>query len=195
MAANRGSITCTAWPPSLFSGTLPRSYGNGHRPTSDLIMTSGRHNDYYWIEWHGVMLYTLLHRLPDIVLDRYLINTSFDSGRLTLSDEERQQGWHSDGWLTYSPRINDVQSLPYHQFDEWLVFPNPTELDAWEPFVNYAEFSLVDTRYDYDEIREELWRRMENVRPESYLAAGDRLIYITIRRELFELARDIAEPL
>lgn len=36
---------------------------------------------------------------------------------------------------------------------------------------------------------------MENVRPESYLAAGDRLIYITIRRELFELARDIAEPL
>lgn len=79
MAANRGSITCTAWPPSLFSGTLPRSYGNGHRPTSDLIMTSGRHNDYYWIEWHGAMLYTLLDRLPDIVLDRYLINTSFEA--------------------------------------------------------------------------------------------------------------------
>jgi len=89
-------------------------------------VASGRHNDYYWIQWESASLRTLLHRVPGIVSGRYLINTSYDSGSLTLSDGERQQGWRSVGPLTYSPCITDVLSIPHDQFDEWLVFSQPT---------------------------------------------------------------------
>src|SRR5687767_10888356 len=100
-------------------------------------MTSGQHNDYYWVEWRGAFLSELLARIPDIVLGRYLVNTSFDSGSLWPSEEEKKQGWRSVGALTYSPCIADVRSIPHDQFDEWLVFPEPTELQSWEAVINY----------------------------------------------------------
>lgn len=149
-------------------------------------MTSGCHQDYYWIQWERAFLRTLLRRVPSIVLGRYLINTSYDSGRLTLSDDERQQGWRSAGPLTYSPRISDVLAIPHDQFDEWLAFSRPTEIQSWKPLVNYCGLSLTDT--NYESLQEELWEKIESVRPESYLAEGDRLIFITSHRELHELA-------
>lgn len=149
-------------------------------------MTSGRHRDYYWIQWEAALLDTLLRRVPDIVLGRYLVNTSYDSGSLTLSDDERQQGWRSVGALTYSPSISDLLSIPHDQFDEWLVFKQPTEVQAWKPFVNYCGLSLTDP--DYESLQEELWSQIEAVCPESYLAEGDRLIFITRVQHLFDLA-------
>lgn len=148
-------------------------------------MTSGRHNDYYWIQWESAFLDALLRRVPAIVLGRHLINTSYDSGSLTLSDEERQSGWRSVGPLTYSPCITDV-AIPHDQFDEWLVFSQPTEIQSWKPLVNYCGLSLTDA--NYEGMQEELWEQVESVRPESYLAEGDRLIFITSSRELHELA-------
>ncbi len=149
-------------------------------------MTSGRHIDYYWIQWESAFLDTLLRRVPDIVLTRYLINTSFDSGSLTLSDEERQQGWHSVGALTYSPRVSDALSIPHDQFDEWLVFSKPTEIQAWQPLVNHGGMSLTDPHCE--SLQDELWTQIERVQPESYLAEGDRLIFITRSQHLYEQA-------
>jgi hypothetical protein len=149
-------------------------------------MTSGRHNDYYRIQWESAFLDTLLRRVPAIVLGRYLINTSYDSGSLTLSDDERRQGWRSVGALTYSPRITDVLTVPHDQFDEWLVFPQPKEVRSWKPLVDYCGLSLTDQHYE--SLQEELWSQVEAIRPESYLAEGDRLIFITHSQHLHELA-------
>ncbi len=110
-------------------------------------MTSGRHRDYYWIQWEAEFLATLLRCVPDIVLGHYLVNTSFDSGSLTLSDEERHEGWRSVGTLAYSPRISDVLRIPRDQFDEWLVFSELTEIQTWKPFVNYCGVSMTDPQY------------------------------------------------
>ena len=151
-------------------------------------MQSGHHQGYYWAQWDGagVVFSTLLHRLPDIALGRYLINTSYDSGSLPLSDEEQQQGWYSLGDLTYSPPISDVLAIPHDQFDEWLVFPEPKEIHSWKPLVNYSGFSLIDP--DYEPFQRELWSQIEVVRPESYLSDGDRLIFVTCNQHLHELA-------
>lgn len=149
-------------------------------------MTSGRHKNYYWIEWGQLSLKDLLGRVPDIVLDRCLVNTSFDSGSLMLSDEEREQGWCSTGVVTYSPRISDVLSIPSDQFDEWLVFSQPADVQDWKPFVNYCGLSLTDPQYA--SLQTELWEQIERVRPESYLADGDRLIFITQNQHLYELS-------
>ena len=149
-------------------------------------MTFGRHDDYFWIQWERAILRTLLDRVPDLVRGRYLVNTSFDSGSLTLSDTEQQHGWRSVGGLTYSPRIADVHSIPHDQFDEWLVFSLPTVVQAWQPVVNYGGMSLTDPHYE--SLQEKLWSQIESVRPESYLAEGDRLILITRIQQLHDLA-------
>ena len=150
------------------------------------VMTSGRHNDYYWIQWEGAFLIPLLLHVPDIVLGRYLINTSYDSGSITLSDEERQEGWRRVGAPTYSPRITDVRSIPHDQYDEWLVFPQPFELQTWQSTINHCGMSLTDP--DYKGIQDELWSQIERVGPESYLAEGARLLFITRNQQLHELA-------
>jgi hypothetical protein len=149
-------------------------------------VTSGRHNDYYWIQWEGAFLNTLLRHVPDIVLGRYLVNTSFDSGSLTLSDEEQQQGWRTVGVLTYSPRITDLWEVPHDQYDEWLVFSKPCEVQTWQPLVNHCGVSLTDPDCEADQ--QKLWSQLESARPESYLAEGDRLFFITRNQQLHELA-------
>jgi len=149
-------------------------------------MTCGCQSDYFWVEWERGFLVRLLARVPDVVLGQYVINTSFDSGSLTLSDEERRHGWRSAGQLAYSPKIVDVQSVPHDQFEEWLVFVKPTEIQSWEALVNYGGMSL--TNPICDSLRERLWSQIASVRPESYLADGDRLIFITRSQKLHELA-------
>ena len=81
------------------------------------------------------------------------------------------------------PRIADV---PHDQFEEWLVFAAPTEIQSWEALVNYSGISL--TNPICDSLHERLWSQIESVRPESYLADGDRLIFITRSQELHKLA-------
>lgn len=147
-------------------------------------MTSGLHKNYFWIEWEQLYLRDLLTSFQSIVIDQFLINTSFDSGKLSLSESEREQGWRSVGELAYSPRIKDVLEIPFDCFDEWLVFTEFTEVSSWQPIVNYSNFSLLEE--DYRSMQTELWSQLEQVKPETYLAEGDRLIFITRNQTLYE---------
>ncbi len=149
-------------------------------------MKSGNYKDYHWVEWERATIPELLVSVPDIVAGRYLVNTSFDSGKLFLSDEEKLQGWRSVGDLTYSPQIKDANSIPHDQFDEWLIFLQPTEIPSWEAVINYGGLSLGDQTFDW--IHQKLWPQIETVRPESYLAEGDRLIFITRNMQMHKLA-------
>ena len=128
----------------------------------------------------------LLARAPQIVLARYLVNTSFDSDALDLSEEARAKGWRSDGPLTYSPKIDSVASVPHRQFDEWLAFVNPPGSIPWESVINFCGLSLIDRSYDWVHAR--LWTQIERFQPESYFAEGDRLIFITRSQALSDAA-------
>ena len=156
-------------------------------------MITGRHDDYFWIEWNeaSASLQNLLAKMPDIVMNQYLVNTSFDSGNLFLSAEERQKGWRSVGTLAHSPRITDVQMIPHDQFDEWLVFPQQREVSAWESVINYCGFSVV--RKEFEWIQEKLWSQLELVRPQTYLGEGDNLILVTLSERLYGFAASIPQ--
>jgi len=58
---------------------------------------------------------------PEIVIGKYLVNTSYDSGFLTLSPEEEIIGWRRIGTLAHSPKIESVDQIPHDTFDEWLL--------------------------------------------------------------------------
>ncbi len=150
-------------------------------------MTIGNHCGFYWIQWEKASLGSLLSDVPQIVLGHYLVNTSSDSASLTLSDVEKSTGWRSVGELTYSPLVTDVNTIRHEQFEEWLVFKSPTKVSSWEAVVNFCGLSLTDRSYDW--IHAKLWGQLERFHPESFLAQGERLIFITRNAQLHELAR------
>ena len=98
---------------------------------------------YFWIEWRTQFLYDLIRAFPGSVSGKYLVNTSFDSGALSLSEEDAQNGWSRQGEYTYSPVLTDIQTFPYYQYDEWYVFECQTLLDNIEVFIIYWGFSLA----------------------------------------------------
>lgn len=143
----------------------------------------GKRGDYFWIEWRDDFLSDLLSAFPQFVLGKYLVNTSFDSGSLTLAPEEIEQGWCKHNKLALSPPISDVACIPKDQYDEWYVFTSPTTFENYEVFVNYGGFSLENS--DFTEFQEKFWLQLERLSPESFLAEGGYLICVTRNESLY----------
>src|SRR5690348_7922714 len=110
---------------------------------------SGEFNEYVWIEWddRSAFLNELISLAPSLVLGKYLVNTSFDSGKLPLGNDEITNGWSYDGALTLSPEIRAITMIPVCQYDEWYIFETPKQLEDCEAFVNYCGFSLHNALY------------------------------------------------
>src|SRR5690349_16825057 len=70
---------------------------------SSFSMIRPRHferDGYHALYWRDDSdLTDLWGEFPEIVVGHYLVNTSYDSGFLKLSDSERQFGWHMVGRL------------------------------------------------------------------------------------------------
>ena len=142
----------------------------------------GKRGDYFWIEWQEAFLSDLLSAFPQIVTDKYLINTAFDSGSLTLDEQEVKHGWSKYNELALSPLITENLDIPNCQYDEWYVFNSPTIFEDYEVFINYYGFSLKDFLTDF---QERFWKQIEILSPETYLAEGEFLICITKNESLF----------
>ncbi|MCD9186867.1 MAG: hypothetical protein LUM44_10560 [Pyrinomonadaceae bacterium] len=146
-------------------------------------MFKGKRGNYFWIQWEKTNLSDLLSAFPEIVINKYLVNTSFDSGSLTLGDEEIKSGWRKYQQLALSPPITNASDIPGYGYDEWYVFESPKTFENYEVFINYWCFSLENFN---SEIRESFWRQIEQINPESFLAEGDYLVCVTKNESLFE---------
>ena len=148
-------------------------------------MVSGTRGDYIWAEWYAneYSLRHLLSDVPRLVIGKYLVNTSFDSGPLSLSLDEMARGWRQESYFTLSPRIADIDDIPFCWYDEWYVFDSPVTFGDYEVFVNYGGFSLHSP--NYLEMQDKFWKQFGMIAPESYLAEGDFLIGVTKLRKLF----------
>jgi hypothetical protein len=150
-------------------------------------MFTGKRNEYGWVEWEwrSRFLTDLLPVFPQLVIGQYLVNTSFDSGSLSLSPEEINRGWHKHNDLALSPVIKDVSEIPYCHYSEWYVFSSPVTFDDYESFINYGGFSLE--LLEFRELQERFWQQLERLAPETFLAEGDNLICVTRDMNLFNL--------
>ena len=145
----------------------------------------GELDEYSWVEWNDreAFLRDLLEAIPQLVVGRYLVNTSFDSGTLPLTEPETTCGWTKDNGLTLSPAIASVEEIPSDQYDEWYVFRSPRRFDDYEVFVNYGGFSLHSDLYI--DAAERFWRQLSIIEPETYLSEGDNLLCVTKDRALY----------
>jgi hypothetical protein len=87
------------------------------------------HGEYEWLTTTSHDFDSFLTLCPTAVLGKYVAVTSFDSGSLSLSDEEKAAGWESRRGIAYSPLIQSAGTLPERGgFDEWYVFGTPVDL-------------------------------------------------------------------
>jgi hypothetical protein len=127
-------------------------------------LKTGQTGDYAWIEGADKCIPDLLQAVPEIVTGRYIVNTSFDSGPLSLSAKEKEAGWKNLKSLALSPKITDLRQVPYHQYDEWYVYedqPPESMLEDIEVFINYGGFSLAGEFLE--EFQERFWRQMRKL--------------------------------
>jgi len=115
-------------------------------------------------------------------MHQFLVNTSFDSGFLTLSPEEKSLGWKMVGKLAHSPRITKVSQIPHDQFDEWLAFDSSVEVTEFETMVNYPNFTPID--FDWEEKRENYWRQVLRWRPRHLFAENDSAYVVTTDEDI-----------
>jgi hypothetical protein len=146
---------------------------------------TGTHGEYKWVEWEG-FTYDLLEQFPQVVLGKFLVNTCFDSGSLTLSPEEVEQGWRKHNAFTFIPPLSSLDQFPSDQCDEWYIFPSATLIDECKVFVNYGGFSLHKT--EFQTLQVEFWLQLKRLNPESYLGEGDNLTWVTKNIGLFHEA-------
>ena len=121
-------------------------------------MFTGSHEGYNW-----VVTPTDLPTLPELTvqshLGLHLCITSFDSGPPRPNEEEIALGWRLQGEVMVSPPLTASLAIPFEQYDEWYILPNPAfHVHPVEVFVNYGAFTLVSPKV-LDRGREPTWER------------------------------------
>lgn len=144
-----------------------------------------------WRDDPGFFITDLWGQFPDLVVGRYLVNTSYDSGFLTLSDSELQDGWRMVGRLAHSPQIRCTDQIPHDQYDEWLVFDQPVQVEEFETMVNYGGFTPAD--FDWDEKQDRFWGQVIRLRPLHVIAENDG-VYLVSRDQGLIHTITSAEP-
>lgn len=142
-----------------------------------------------WPERHHLEIPEVWRAVPELVIGRFLVNTSFDSGSLTLTSEQASAGWKMVGRLAHSPKITTLSEIPHDQFDEWLVFDSLTEVSEFDTMVNYLSFTPID--FDWLEKRENYWRQIIRYRPRHVLAENERVYVITSDEAIARKLRSI----
>jgi hypothetical protein len=142
---------------------------------------------------------------PELVLGKYLVVTSFDSGPLRLTATEFETGWLQHDELAINPSVRSVKDIPCDEYDEWFIFSSTPMLEGFKVFVNYGSFSLRDPqsliagaespdhhtgiKYAIETLeawQELFWLQLELKAAETYVASGDRFILATQDQALYE---------
>jgi hypothetical protein len=157
-------------------------------------------NAYQWLVSTDRQL-DVLECCPDVVLGKYVAITSFDSGPLRLTEEQRSAGWVSHDEIAYSPKIQHVNTVPQAYFSELYVFGAPTNLGVLadrdrnlfgsemqqgqvHAFVNF-DFGFHDP--EYADLAHMFWQQLGWMKAESYLAQNDYLIFVTADPKVFAM--------
>jgi hypothetical protein len=163
------------------------------------VVKTGKHGRYYWLV-APTQLWTVRDRLLEFHQGLRLCITSFDSGPLTPTVEERDLGWTRSGEIAVSPPISKSLDVPHDGYDEWYVFEAVPDPD-WKPevFVNFGRFTIVPVeellrdfdptweRDAFDWLRtaqDRFWKQLEEANPVSFIASGD-LDVVVSQREQF----------
>lgn len=151
-------------------------------------MFHGVQGEYRWLETSAHQIYDVLHVCPAVAATKNIVITSCSAGPLQPTEEERQRGWRVNGRSIYIPVGDSVSAIPFEVFDEWYIFSATAPERDYKDFIRFDWFTLgpaqslyskSGTQFDLKRMQHWFWREMERVQPESYLAFGSRLKFVT----------------
>jgi len=134
--------------------------------------------------------------VPAVAANKNIVITAFDSAPLQPTSEEMQRGWRVSGRSVHIPLGNNISSIPFEIFDEWYIFSGDARDRDYKVFVKEDWFTLgpaqsLYTRngnaFDLRRMQRLFWQEIEQVAPESYLARGSRLKFVTRNSDHFNL--------
>jgi hypothetical protein len=157
-------------------------------------MTSGNLGVFKWIETvskDDTGFIDAIRTLRRHLIGLRAVNTSWDSGLLIPSDEERRQGWTIEQGRAVSPVIDDrvIDAWPWCDggWEEWYFFSTlPSDLNL-SAYCNWGGLSigdwasLVDTTNGFN-----LQQQLETAQPTVVLGEGQRLFAISPNVELID---------
>lgn len=135
-----------------------------------------------WADSSKLTIFRLWQLFPELVIGKHLVNTSFDSGFLTLSETERRKDWRMVGNLAHTSPVEDIDEIPFGHFDEWLIFSRPANVSSFNTLVNYLQFTPVD--FEWTEKIEEFWSQVDLLEPLNVIGQNYRVYLATKDEEL-----------
>jgi hypothetical protein len=151
-------------------------------------MFHGVHGEFRWLESGAHKIDDVLRVCPEVVKNKGLVVTAFTSGPPLPSDEDLQRGWKLKGSVLYIPSQEASSQIPLEVFRELYIFQDTPAEREFAVFVNYDWFTIgpaiasdsqANSRWDLRRIQRIFWQLLDSVTPESYLACGRRLIFVT----------------
>ena len=146
-------------------------------------MERGYRNEYNWFQLSeaNFNIDDFRRKFESYLLGKYICVTTFDSGPLTISPQEKKEGWKTLHGIAISPGLKSNTNIPTAGFDEWYIFDSvPMKLVIEEKFVNYFNLDLSE---DSDDVTR-FWTEVEKHKPYIYLSDGTRLTIVSSDNEL-----------
>ena len=134
-------------------------------------MAIGSRAGYQWLTSEHHYLDDIIRLCPQVLLGRYLVVTSTDSGDPTRWAKELP-GWECRGRVAYSPRLESTEGIEYQVhgrgsggFDEWYLFEVPADLGDGEVRTFVNEYFSPDLLDDARSVI--FWEQIERFQPQS----------------------------
>jgi len=146
-------------------------------------MNNGIKNGYSWFQTseEDFRIEDFRREFGRQMIGKFVYVTALDSIPVTLSSNEKIEGWRTTMEIAISPAIDDQTTIPSGDFSEWYIFDSGiVELDVKQKFVNIFDFDL---REDSIEVND-FWKTIERSQPVIYISEGNRLTIVTSDDEL-----------
>jgi hypothetical protein len=159
-------------------------------------MKTGSRSGYWVVQWSedwDPSLLGVLEAVPELMLNRRVAITSCDSGPYRPTEEEYAMGWTYSTEIALSSPIESILQLPAPGFDEWYVYDREPLIIPNFSFVNYYDFSPLDSSADTSK---KFWDQVESVKPLHVLGDGaSNMFVITRDLDMFEKLKRFNSPL
>ena len=161
-------------------------------------MTAQVIDRYFWAEfWHEephLDLRDVITELSPFVTGLTAVNVSWDSGKLTLSEEQLSVGWQSIQGYAVTPPLDQAltDNWPSSEcgFDEWYFFKAlPPKLDL-QAFCNWLHVSVGD--FESIAFAFDLREQLQRYEPELVIGEGYGIFMLAKDARAVEQFRSLA---
>lgn len=147
---------------------------------------TGKEKNNFWLQVLDVSGFELVAAFPDLLIENRLVITSIDGPALTISDDERAQGFEGKSAYVIAPIGVKESLIPEGGANEWYFFKGdlPEELKTIKSFAAYCPF-----HFDLDKriagLQREFWEQFTLLKPACYVCDTNLLLFATHSEELY----------